>query len=438
MDGMKHGRNEMQMQQSDNNMPADSLGHTRDHAPVEGHHQDIIVDKPSTDSIRQSEMPAGRIIRASEVDGTTMDMPGMQTGQDHQHMGSPRGLQLTGYQELQERFPNDVFLNYSMLRSREATALQNDSPVRVVHLYLGGNMLRYVWVINNIPLSKADKIMIERGETVRFVFHKTTLMSHPMHLHGHFFRVLNGAGDHAPLKHTVNVASTETTVIEFAATEDKDWFFDCHLLYHMMSGMARIIGYENSSDQMIADRKDYDQFAMEDRKWWGKANLSAQTNGVWADLGYFNTYHELSLEADGDYEGNFEGVFRGMRYLDAKQFLAPYLGFRMEGERLLNPEIGLRETEMSPRALIGLRYLLPMMIWSDLSVNHRGQWRVEVEREDIPLTSRWRVSAGVEYLLEENTWEYTIGTSYNLGQYRGVSAKYDNRYGWGGGLMLVW
>lgn len=437
MDSMTHEGHPDRMPANAHKMPMD---HSAKEQPADTMNQDqkMSMDRPAMDHNDEHVMPEGHIIRASEVDGKTMEMPGMQAGKDHQHMGSPRGLQLTGYQELQERFPDDVILNYGMLRSREATALQNDRPVRVVHLYLGGNMLRYVWMINNIPLSKADKIMIERGETVRFVFHNTTMMSHPMHLHGHFFRVLNGAGDHAPLKHTVNVASMETTVIEFAATEDKDWFFHCHLLYHMMSGMARIIGYENSSDLMIADRKDYDQFAMEDRKWWGKANLSAQTNGVWADLGYFNTYNELSLEANGDYEGNFEGVFRGMRYLDPKQFLAPYLGFRMEGERLMDNEIGRMETELSPQALIGLRYLLPMMIWSDLSLNQKGQLRFELEREDIPIASRWRASAGVEYLLDENSWEYTIGTSYIMGQYWGLSAKYDNRYGWGGGLMLMW
>jgi hypothetical protein len=69
-----------------------------------------------------------------------------------------------------------------------------------------------------------------------------TMMHHPMHLHGHFFRVLNEQGERAPLKHTVDVAPMSTTVIEFAADERGDWLFHCHLLYHG-GGMARVVRY---------------------------------------------------------------------------------------------------------------------------------------------------------------------------------------------------
>ncbi|WP_052456645.1 multicopper oxidase domain-containing protein [Phaeodactylibacter xiamenensis] len=378
----------------------------------------------------------GKVIRASDVDGMTMDMQGQQMSMSK---GTPpMGVQMTGYQELTERFPDDTIFDYTMLRSEKPTSLKADSPVRIVHLYLGGNMLRYVWLINNIPLSRADKIMIERGETVRFVFHNTTMMSHPMHLHGHFFRVINGQGENAPLKHTVNVAPMETTIIEFAATEDKDWFFHCHLLYHMMSGMARIIGYQGSEDLLIANQKDYDQFAMEDRKWWGTANLSTQSNGLWVDASFFNIYNELSIEGDANYDGDFETVARAIRYVGPRQFFAPYAGLRVEGKRSFNPDTDVTETEIETNAQFGLRYFLPMMIWSDVSVDQKGDFRFEVEREDIPLTSRWRASTRLEYILAEDTWEYTIGTSYILGQYWAVSANYDNRYGWGAGLKIMW
>ena len=72
-----------------------------------------------------------------------------------------------------------------------------------------------------------------------------TMMHHPMHLHGLFFRVINGRGNRAPLKHTVDVAPMTTTVLKFMADEPGDWFFHCHLLYHMMSGMARVVEYES-------------------------------------------------------------------------------------------------------------------------------------------------------------------------------------------------
>ena len=67
-----------------------------------------------------------------------------------------------------------------------------------------------------------------------------------MHLHGHDFRLLNGQGEYAPLKNVLDIMPMETDTIEFAATESGDWFFHCHILYHMMSGMGRIFRYENS------------------------------------------------------------------------------------------------------------------------------------------------------------------------------------------------
>jgi hypothetical protein len=65
-----------------------------------------------------------------------------------------------------------------------------------------------------------------------------------MHLHGHDFRLLNGQGEYAPLKNIIDIMPMERDTIEFAATESGDWFFHCHILYHMMSGMGRVFSYE--------------------------------------------------------------------------------------------------------------------------------------------------------------------------------------------------
>ncbi|MCP9236323.1 multicopper oxidase domain-containing protein [Lewinella sp. JB7] len=389
------------------------------------------MDHGTPGTQERSESP-GKTIAARDVDGKTMDM-GMQMGAD-----APMGVMMTGYYELKEANPEETIFDYNMLRSERPTELHDDRPVRVVHLYLGGNMLRYVWMINNQPLSRADKIMIERGENVRFVFHNTTMMSHPMHLHGHFFRVVNNQGAHAPLKHTVNVAPMETTIIEFAATEDKDWFFHCHLLYHMMSGMARIIGYEGSSDLLIADRVDYDNFAMDDRQYFGMASVSALSNGVWADLAYFNLDKEFSLEGETDYNGNFEVEGKAMRYLDPRQFFSAYVGAEIDGGKELDPETNQLRNKTEGFALAGIRYFLPMMIWSDLRVDHTGGIEFQLEREDIPLTTRWRASAMGRYKFMDEELEYTFGTSYQIGQYWGIMANYDSDYGPGAGIKLIW
>jgi len=372
----------------------------------------------------------GTTYSASEMDGKTMAM--------NMDLSAPMGVMMTGYNELKEAYPDETIFDYNMLRSEEPTELKDGRPVRVVHLYLGGNMLRYVWMINNKPLSEADKIMIEKGENVRFVFHNTTMMSHPMHLHGHFFRVINSQGAYAPLKHTVNVAPMETTIIEFAATEDKDWFFHCHLLYHMMSGMARIIGYEGSSDLLISDRIDYDKFAMDDRAYYGTASLSGLSNGAWADFAYFNIYNEFSLEGEADYDGNFEVEAKAMRYFDPRQYFSAYVGAELEGAQMMDGETGEENLETEVVALAGVRYMLPMMVWSDLRVDHHGDLEVQLEREDIPLSSRWRASAQGRYNIMDDNFEYTFGTSYILGQYFGVEARYDSEFGLGAGIRLVW
>ena len=420
--GMDHGK------MDHSKMGHDMSGMKQDTTPPAGiNHGKMDHSKMGHD---MPGMDKGKTYKASEMDGKTMDM---QMGAD-----APMGVMMTGYNELKKAYPDETIFDYNMLRSEEPTALKDGRPVRVVHLYLGGNMLRYVWMINNEPLSESDKIMIERGENVRFVFHNTTMMSHPMHLHGHFFRVVNNQGDHAPLKHVVNVAPMETTIIEFAATEDKDWFFHCHLLYHMMSGMARIIGYEGSSDLLIADKADYDKFAMDNRQYFGRASVSGLSNGSWADFAYFNIYNEFSLEGEADYDGNFEVEGKAMRYIDPRQFLSAYVGFEYDGEQVMDPEINRESLETEAVALAGVRYFLPMMVWSDLRVDHRGRFELQLEREDIPLTSRWRASAQGRYSFTGQSVEYTFGTSYILGQYFGVEARYDSDYGLGAGIKLMW
>jgi FtsP/CotA-like multicopper oxidase with cupredoxin domain len=402
------------------------------HEKMEGHDMknghDKMKNMEQEHAMDGHEKPKGKTFKAAEMDGKMMDMG---------HAKEPMGVMMTGYQQLKKANPDETIFDYQMLRAESPTVLSPNAPVRVVHLYLGGNMLRYVWTINNEPLSAADRIMIQQGEVVRFVFHNTTMMSHPMHLHGHFFRVINQHGDHSPLKHTVNVAPMEATIIEFAATEDRDWFFHCHLLYHMMSGMARVIGYQGTQG-LLVDQDDYDKFALDDKKWFSMATVAAQNNGYWVRGGIFNIYNELRIEGNGDYDGEFEAEAKLMRYIGPKQFFAPYLGTEVEREEM--PAIGDAppEMEVNTVGLVGLRYFLPMLIWSDLRIDHEGNVQVELEREDIALTKRWRLEGGVEYHFNENKLEYTIGSSYILGQYIALSGNYDSDRGWGLGLKLIY
>jgi FtsP/CotA-like multicopper oxidase with cupredoxin domain len=133
-------------------------------------------------------------------------------------------------------------LSYADLRAPAATTLP-DGPLRQFRLPLGGDMARYVWMIGGQVWPKAEPLLIRRGDRVQLELINQSGMWHPMHLHGHFFRVLQGAGEYCPLKHTVNVAPAETVRIEFTADNPGNWFFHCHNTYHLEAGMARVIEY---------------------------------------------------------------------------------------------------------------------------------------------------------------------------------------------------
>ena len=87
-------------------------------------------------------------------------------------------------------------------------------------------------------------ISLERGKTCKLKLVNSTAFDHPMHLHGHAFRVLsrNGRPDqYRTWQDTVMVWSNESTEIAFVADNPGDWMFHCHVLEHQVSGMSSII-----------------------------------------------------------------------------------------------------------------------------------------------------------------------------------------------------
>src|SRR5450432_1072516 len=221
-----------------------------------------------------------------------------------------------------------VTLNYTMLRSPVRTVLP-DSPTRVIHFNLSGNMNLYVWTIDNKTVSETDKILIKKGENIRIIMYNGTMMRHPMHLHGHFFRVLNGQGDYAPLKNVLDIMPMETDTLEFAATESGDWFFHCHILYHMMSGMGRIFSYANSPhnpevpDAAAGLKKIY----ADDRKIHTMTKIGLETNGSAGELIFANTRYELQTEwrVGLNNKNGYEWESHLGRYVGKMQYWFPYI-----------------------------------------------------------------------------------------------------------------
>ena len=113
-------------------------------------------------------------------------------------------------------------------------------PGRTIELHLTGHMMRFAWSFDGTKFSDAEPIALRYGERLRIVLVNDTMMTHPIHLHGHFFELVNGQ-DRQPLKHTVNVAPGGKVAFDLTASEPGDWAFHCHLLLHMHAGMFNVV-----------------------------------------------------------------------------------------------------------------------------------------------------------------------------------------------------
>ena len=115
-------------------------------------------------------------------------------------------------------------------------------PSRTTEIHLTGNMERFMWGFDGRKFSElVEPIRFEPNERVRVTLVNDTMMAHPIHLHGHFFELVNGHDGHQPLKHTVNVAPGSKVTFDLTADAPGDWAFHCHLLMHMHSGMFNVV-----------------------------------------------------------------------------------------------------------------------------------------------------------------------------------------------------
>ena len=115
-------------------------------------------------------------------------------------------------------------------------------PQRTVEVHLTGNMERYMWSFDGEKFSEGvEPIRFERNERARVTLINDTMMTHPIHLHGHFFELVNGHTGSYPRKHTVNVLPGGKVSFDLTADAPGDWAFHCHLLLHMHAGMFRVV-----------------------------------------------------------------------------------------------------------------------------------------------------------------------------------------------------
>ncbi|MBV7269599.1 multicopper oxidase domain-containing protein [Winogradskyella luteola] len=332
-----------------------------------------------------------------------------------------------------------TYFNYDFLKAKENTTFKTDAPVNEILLNLTGNMQRYVWSMNGTPLSETDKIKIKSDEVTRITLNNLTMMHHPMHLHGHYFRVINENGERSPLKHTVNVPPMQKMVIEFYNEEYGDWFFHCHILYHMMGGMARVFSYDTPRDERMKPYPVQNLIDETDHYYsWGMARTGSNFNELF--LTTSNIRNEFGLRAELDYDKNLEAEVNYNRYLN--DWVRLYVGVNTE------TEIPNSYDEFNTVGLVGIKYFTPYRFNVDLSMDHQLRPRIRLDREllifpRIFLEGEYEYRADFGWVndLENNTsyeseTQWLVGASYILSRNFSIQGNYNNRYGWGGGLSI--
>jgi FtsP/CotA-like multicopper oxidase with cupredoxin domain len=142
-----------------------------------------------------------------------------------------RGLRFATYWDFQALYPS--------------VASDLGSVDRVYTQTLSGGMRSPYWTINGYVYPDSERLVVHPGETIGISYLNQSMMSHPMHLHGHFFRVVNQTlpRERWTLKDTIIVDPMQRVDIEFLADNPGNWFHHCHNLYHMEAGMANVVTF---------------------------------------------------------------------------------------------------------------------------------------------------------------------------------------------------
>jgi len=136
-------------------------------------------------------------------------------------------------------------------------------------LLLTGSMMPYKWMVNgqifelpkkpltadrNPPDPPVTQMRLKQGDVVRLVIKNQSKMSHPFHLHGHYFHVLGVGAEDAgnyngqalnerdPIqKDTLSIPRKSWAVVQWEADNPGFWFFHCHIEWHLATGMAILV-----------------------------------------------------------------------------------------------------------------------------------------------------------------------------------------------------
>lgn len=341
---------------------------------------------------------------------------------------------------------------YSRLRSPTSTNFPTSLPRRTIELRLTGDMERYIWSFNDKTFAEDGTIPIKEGEVIRLEFINDTMMHHPIHLHGHFFRVLAGQGNDAPMKHTIDVPPMGKRTVEFHADNPGDWLLHCHLLYHMHAGMTRIFSYQDKNWQPPTQGKikpgttnvictDECCVPVADRSEGMPASHEPHAGG--------HDHDPLFAYLEGSVQTHMsEGAFT---LLNSREdfFAAWEAGYRHDTEyevdagwkHYFDPNLstvmGWRFTNHDgekDRAFAGVQYRLPYLVDNIAQVDSEGDIRLGLGKT-LQITDRLNVFSEVEYDTGSQ-WKWSTGATWILAKQFSLITQYHSDYGFGGGLQF--
>jgi FtsP/CotA-like multicopper oxidase with cupredoxin domain len=107
------------------------------------------------------------------------------------------------------------------------------------------------WAINGRFDPKPDgrrtvepMLALKHGRSYVLALENRTAFDHPIHLHGHTFRIVSRDGRRladGPWRDSVMLRPNGRVEIAFVADNPGDWMFHCHILSHQVSGMMGVV-----------------------------------------------------------------------------------------------------------------------------------------------------------------------------------------------------
>ena len=435
---VQYSGNSMQIIASDGN-PVEPFQQSSPLLIATGETYDILVQIPQNGDHQIQVM-------AQDGSGSVSATLGFQESQ-HTLSGSP---------QLNAHLNNSV---YNKLESIEKTSFPlkdsqgNELKWRKITLDLTGNSEHYRWSFNGKTIFEEKPILINKGEYIRLTLNNKTLKNHPIHLQGHFFRVINPFSERSPLKHTVNIAPLSSQTIEFQANKDRNWLLHSQNLYSMRSGMNRIVRYIGSKKNLeVQDAllKKQVSFKRKLRKIAQtqladgllKASLLKQTPPwlkdsfyIWADIAFLSNITQGKVQTSNsrhilkaDWEINWENEEIDNEQIDATVTYTYYWN------RLWQFFGGISPDNQETDGIFGIEYLLPFHLASQWRINTEGVARLTLNKK-IFLTQKTTFHGEFEYNTDGH-WQGSTAFERHLSKRFSLLVIYHTEYEAGGGLKV--